>query len=177
MTWEAEKAASGLVTADVVFVILRGTAGNRSMCWSNFEYQTPTDDPDSQFQFKIEDGEPCDEELSEKGNLQNLWNLMNWNTFIPAQYQFVEPLVKFCMDAGGQTMFGESTAIPQVVSRSWTQDKIRLWTLYVMNPTSLVEPPKATVKLKGDEKNMVEIHDFSDNSLSGPPLVSCGSSN
>jgi len=174
ITWEREEADSGKITASNVFVILRNNQGAEAICWSKFEEQTPADHAGTPFVFDlINGGQPCREDLNNPK--QDLWNLMNWITFRPAQYEGVQPLVKFCQHESGQASFGESSAIPVTDEDSWAQNKTLGWNLYLMNPSSQVEPPKITVKLKGDANLEVALKELPNPALGDTPLVPPGS--
>lgn len=175
VTWEVEESDSGKITANNVFIILRISEGEggKAKCWSRFEAQTSTDSEGTPFEFNLKRGRPCQQELTTPE--QNLWNLMNWTTFIPSRYQGVQPLVKFCAHENGQTLFGRSSAIPRMYEESWDQNNTLGMTLYIMNPSSFVEPPRVTVKLKGDKNWKIELKDLPNPALGDTPLVSPGS--
>jgi hypothetical protein len=71
-------------------------------------------------------------------------------------------------------LFGKSSAIPLTDEDSWDQNNTLGLTLYIMNPTSLVEPPRATVKVKGDKDWKVELKDLPNPALGDTPLVQPG---
>jgi len=174
ITWDEADSESGRATASSVFIILRSSLGDEARCWSRFEEHTPPDSESTPFFFDLIDGGlPCRKELTKPK--QKLWNLMNWITFLPSRYHGVQPLVKFCAHTGGQTLFGKSTAIPQMDTTSWDQNNTLGWTIYIVNPSSFPEAPRVTVKVKGDNNWKVTLRELANPTLGDTPLVPPGS--
>ena len=175
VTWDRTSVESGDVTADNVFIILRHSLEEESRCWSRVERHSSPDSLGTPFTFDlVEDGRPCHEELADPE--QTLWNLMNWNTFEPARYQGVQPLVKFCPHASGQALFDRHSGVPLPLPESWEQNRTPGWTFYILNPSSGAAPPRVTVKLKGDQFWKVELQELPNTTPGDTPLVPPGSS-
>ena len=175
VTWERTRTDNGDITADSVFIILRHSLEEESNCWSKVERHSSADSLGTPFTFNLEEGgRPCHEELADPG--QTLWNLMNWNTFEPARYQGVQPLVKFCPHESGQTLFDQRTAVPLLVRESWEQNRTPGWTIYILNPSSAAAAPRVTLKFRGDQFWKVELQELPNTTLGDTPLVPPGSS-
>ena len=174
VTWERTTAESEALTADSVFIILRHSLEEEAQCWSRVERHSSPDSVGSPFTFDLlEGGQPCPLELADPE--QTLWNLMNWSTFEPARFQGVQPLVKFCSQEGGQTLFGRHSAVPLPLEESWEQNRTPGWTFYILNPSSDAAPPRVTVKLKGDQFWKVDLQDLPNTTLGDTPLAPPGS--
>ncbi|MCY4364976.1 MAG: hypothetical protein OXE17_01925 [Chloroflexi bacterium] len=176
VTWERISTEEGNVTADNVFIILRHNTEEGARCWSRVELHSSPDSVGTPFTFDlVNGGRPCHEKLADPE--QTLWNLMNWNTFEPARYQGVQPLVKFCPHESGQVLFDRHSAVPYWLSDSWEQNRTPGWTLYILNPSPDAAPPRVTVKLKGDQFWIAHLQELPNTTLGDTPLASAGSRN
>ena len=175
VTWESLASDAEGITADSVFLILRHSHEDEAKCWSKVERHASPDSLGSPFTFDlVPQGRPCHEDLTDPEQI--LWNLMNWNTFEPARYQGVQPLVKFCPHESGQVLFDKRSAVPLQHRESWEQNRTSGWTLYVMNPSSDAAPPRVTVKFKGDQFWKVKLHELPNSTVGDTPLAPLGSS-
>ncbi|MDE2843017.1 MAG: hypothetical protein OXN21_06510 [Chloroflexota bacterium] len=175
VTWEALDSGQEGITADTVFLILRHSHEGEARCWSRVERHASPDSLGSPFTWDLHsEGRPCHEELTDPQQI--LWNLMNWNTFEPARYEGVQPLVKFCPHESGQALFDRKSAVPLPQMESWGQNRTSGWTLYVLNPSSDAAPPRVTVKFKGDQFWRVELRELPNSTVGDTPLVPQGSS-
>ena len=174
VTWEPLTSGAAEIAADNVFLILRHSHEGEARCWSKVEGHASPDSLGSPFTLDlVSQGRPCHEELTDPEQI--LWNLMNWNTFEPARYQGVQPLVKFCPNESGQALFDDRSAVPLQHVESWQQNRTSGWTLYVLNPSSDAAPPRVTVKLKGDQFWTVDLHELPNSTVGDTPLAPPGS--
>lgn len=83
-------------------------------------------------------------------------------------------LVNFCQNEAGSTLFNEANAIPVFDQPSWEQNNAEGLILYVMNPSSIGEPPQITLKVKGDKGRRFRLVEPSNTNLGAVPLAPPG---
>ncbi|MBM3941652.1 MAG: hypothetical protein FJ316_01760 [SAR202 cluster bacterium] len=168
-TWEREGDGAAMVQS--IFVVLRDPQGH---CWTTQELQTSELERETLFIFPVgAEKVPCRDRLVGR----DLWNFINWITYMPSSYQGAQPLVRFCQHANGTALFDDSNSIPRVFEASSdgsSADPATGWRIYLMNPDELAPPPVVRFKVRGDDDWQVFLREPASVVLGPPPLGPAG---